>query len=63
MPPANIRLVDLNLETAERLLCLGALERSGSILAAAELLGITRHALRRRMTRLGIEWPRSRVPD
>ena len=53
----RIELEDLNLETAERRLCLGALERGGNIVAAAELLGITRHALKRRIIKLGIRWP------
>jgi transcriptional regulator with PAS, ATPase and Fis domain len=55
--PAII-LDSLNLETAERRLCEEALARAGSIVAAAKLLGITRHALRRRIEKLRIEWPR-----
>jgi hypothetical protein len=52
-----ILLEDLNLRKAERLLCQQALTRAGSIVEAAQLLGITRHALKRRMIKHRIEWP------
>lgn len=52
-----ILLEDLDLHKAERLLCQIALARGGSIVEAAQLLGITRHALKRRMTKYRIEWP------
>lgn len=52
-----ILLEDLNLRTAERTLCETALEKAGSIVEAAQLLGITRHALKRRMIKHHIEWP------
>ncbi|MCA9709654.1 MAG: hypothetical protein KDK70_27700 [Myxococcales bacterium] len=52
-----ILLEDLNLRKAERLLCQQALNRGGSIVEAAQLLGITRHALKRRMIKHRIEWP------
>lgn len=52
-----ILLEDLNLRKAERLLCQQALTRGGSIVEAAQLLGITRHALKRRMIKHRIEWP------
>jgi DNA-binding NtrC family response regulator len=52
-----ILLEDLNLRKAERLLCSQALSRAGSIVEAAQLLGITRHALKRRMIKHAIEWP------
>lgn len=52
-----ILLEDLNLRKAERLLCQQALNRAGSIVEAAQLLGITRHALKRRMIKHRIEWP------
>ena len=55
--PMPILLEDLNLRKAERLLCQQALNRAGSIVEAAQLLGITRHALKRRMIKHGIEWP------
>lgn len=45
-----------NLAAAERLLCELALTRAGSIVDAAKLLGLTRHALKRRIIKLGIRW-------
>lgn len=52
-----ILLEDLNLRKAERTLCQTALHKAGSIVEAAQLLGITRHALKRRMIKHRIEWP------
>ncbi len=52
-----ILLEDLNLRKAERLLCQQALTRGGSIVEAAQLLGITRHALKRRMIKHRIASP------
>ena len=52
-------LEDLNLEAAERRLCVAALEHGGNIVGAAKLLGLTRHALKRRMIKLHIDPPRS----
>ena len=52
-----ILLEDLNLRKAERTLCQTALHKAGSIVEAAQLLGITRHALKRRMIKHQIEWP------
>ena len=57
-----ILLEDLNLRKAERLLCETALAKAGSIVEAAQLLGVTRHALKRRMIKHQIEWP-PRTPD
>jgi hypothetical protein len=54
-----ILLEDLNLGKAERLLCTQALNRAGSIVEAAQLLGITRHALKRRMIKHVIDWPQA----
>jgi transcriptional regulator with GAF, ATPase, and Fis domain len=54
-------LEDFNLEAAERRLCNEALTRAGNIVGAAQLLGITRHAMKRRIIKLRIEWPRSRT--
>ncbi|MCY0989563.1 MULTISPECIES: helix-turn-helix domain-containing protein [unclassified Nannocystis] len=51
-------LEDFNLENAERRLCNEALTTAGNIVGAASLLGITRHALKRRIVKLGLEWPR-----
>jgi transcriptional regulator with PAS, ATPase and Fis domain len=53
----KIILEDLDLETAERRLCLEALREGGNIVNAAKLLGITRHALKRRIIKLDIAWP------
>lgn len=58
-----ILLEDLNLRKAERLLCQQALTRAGSIVEAAQLLGITRHALKRRMIKHRIEWPSASQPN
>ena len=52
----------LNSNTAERKLVVGALEAAGDIIHAALLLGITRHALKRRIIKHRIEWPRSSNP-
>lgn len=54
-------LEDFNLESAERNLCVEALTRGGNIVNAAKLLGITRHALKRRIVKLGISWPSVRA--
>ena len=56
-PVMPILLEDLNLRKAERMLCVRALESAGSIVEAAALLGITRHALKRRILKYDIEWP------
>lgn len=49
-----------NLKEAEHLLCKDALEKSDYVLIrAAELLGITRHAVKRRMKKFGIEVPQT----
>lgn len=54
----KIVLEDLNLDNAERLLVEAALEGSGSIVGAAPLLGIDRNAVKRRITKHKIEWPK-----
>lgn len=46
-----------NLQTVERMLCVEALQSAGSIVDAAIQLGITRHALKRRIIKHQIEWP------
>ena len=56
-----IVLDSLNLASAERKLCEEALTSAGSIVDAANLLGITRHALKRRILKHQIEWPRPRI--
>lgn len=53
-----ILLEDLNLRKAEKMMCLQALEKGGSIVEAALLLGITRHALKRRIIKHNIRWTR-----
>ena len=57
-PVPPISLEDLNLEAAERRLCVEALGLAGNIVGAAQLLGITRHALKRRIIKLGIGYTR-----
>ncbi|MBL9102507.1 MAG: protein kinase [Myxococcales bacterium] len=51
-----------NLEAAERQLCELALDRAGNILEAAKLLGVTRHALKRRIIKHKLAWPRPAGP-
>ena len=58
---STVLLEDLNLRSAERLLCEEALARAGSIPQAAQLLGITRHALERRLIKHRIVWPNAGV--
>ena len=57
--PPPITLEDFNLEAAERRLCVEALGLAGNIIGAAQLLGITRHALKRRIIKLDIPWSRT----
>ena len=54
----HIVLDTYNLAAAERLLCETALTTTGSILEASKLLGLTRHALKRRIIKHGIRWSR-----
>ncbi|MFY0538952.1 hypothetical protein [Nannocystis pusilla] len=54
----QVVLEDYNLEAAERRLCVDALDIAGNIVGAAQLLGITRHAMKRRIVKLRINWPR-----
>lgn len=58
----TIILESLNLEAAERLLCTLALEAAGNIVEAAKLLDVTRHALKRRIIKHNIAWPRRAEP-
>jgi len=58
MTTPSIMLDSFNLDATARLLCSRALEATGSIVEAAKLLGITRHALKRRIVKHQIEWPR-----
>jgi len=58
-PAPKLILEDFNLEQAERRLCIATLELAGNIVGAAQLLGITRHALKRRMVKLHIDRPQA----
>jgi len=64
---APFTLPSLNAEAAERLMTEEALRRSsGSIIGAAALMGLTRHALKRRIDKHGIPWtraPRAALPE
>lgn len=53
-----VPLNSYNLAAAEKALCVAALEQGGSIVEAARMLGITRHALKRRIVKHAIDWPR-----
>lgn len=55
----QIHLPTLSLADAERRLVELALMSAGSPIEAAELLGITRHAVKRRIINHRIEWPRT----
>ena len=58
--PAPPIIDTFDLATIERRLCAEALRvTGGSINIAAKMLGITRHALRRRITKYRIGWTRS----
>ncbi len=57
-PPAPLESYNLN--DAERRLIVEALERAGSIVHAALLLGTTRHSVKRRIIKHRISWP---LPD
>lgn len=54
----RIVLPDLNLENAERLLVIEALAHTGSMVEAAQLLGVSRGRLARMIVKHRIEWPR-----
>ena len=62
-PLPKIILEDFNLSAAERRLCVAALDIAENIVGAAQLLGITRHALKRRMIKLGIPRPGTAASD
>lgn len=63
MTATPITLESYNLEAAERLLCILALDTAGNIVEAAKLLGVTRHALKRRIIKHRITWPRPITTD
>ncbi len=54
-------LEDLNLQRAERALCVAALEKTGTIVEAAQELGISRQRLKTMIIKHRIEWPRASV--
>jgi transcriptional regulator with GAF, ATPase, and Fis domain len=49
-----------DLAAAERALVVAALEEAGSIVEAAQLLGVTRRAVGRLIIKHRIEWPKAR---
>jgi len=59
----QIHLPTLSLADAERRLIELALITAGSPSEAAPLLGTTRHAVKRRIIKYRIEWPRSSSPQ
>jgi transcriptional regulator with GAF, ATPase, and Fis domain len=59
----QIILDDYNLAAMERRLCVEALNLAGNIVGAAQLLGVTRHALKRRIVKYRIDWTRSGPDD
>lgn len=59
MPSMQIHLPTLSLADAERRLVELALITGGAIVEGARLLGITSHAIKRRIIKYRIEWPRS----
>ncbi|MCB9568832.1 MAG: hypothetical protein H6710_16720 [Myxococcales bacterium] len=56
----RLTIETFNLHAVERMLCVEALNTAGTIVDAANLLGITRHALKRRIIKHNIEWPARR---
>lgn len=55
----TITLDNFNLVAAERRLIVEALLTSGSIFEASKLLGVTRHAVKRRIIKHRIPWVRA----
>ena len=54
----SINLESFDLAAAGRPVCLEALAAAGNIVDAAKLLGLTRHALKRRIVKHRIPWQR-----
>jgi transcriptional regulator with GAF, ATPase, and Fis domain len=52
-------LESCNLAEAERKLVASALEAAGSVVEAAQLLGVTRRAVNRLIIKHRIEWPKT----
>ena len=59
----RISFEDFNLLAAERRLFVAALEQAVNVVGAARLSEITRHALKRRMIKLGISRSGPSEPD
>lgn len=53
-----ITLDTFNLAANERRLCVEALQVAGNLVGAAKLLGITRHSMKRRIIKLGLDGSR-----
>ncbi len=53
----SLEITTYNLQAVEKMLCVEALNQAGTIVEGARLLGITRHALKRRIIKHNIEWP------
>lgn len=62
-PLPKLILEDFHLVAAERRLCVAALDAATNIVGAAQLLGITRHALKRRMIKLRIDRSRAALAE
>lgn len=60
MPSALPEVFDL--DAIERRVCLEALDLAGNIVDAAYRLGITRQAMKRRIKKHRIAWPRQASP-
>ena len=54
----TLKIDTYNLAAIERQVCIAALEETGSLQDAAPLLGITRHALKRRIEKHRIDFRR-----
>jgi hypothetical protein len=60
--PIVLELDSFNLAAAERLLCELALEAGGNLVEGAKLLGLTRHAFKRRLVKHSIVRPDAARP-
>lgn len=58
-PKPLLKFDTYNLQTIERTAIEIALNTAGSIAEAAKLLGLTRHAVKRRIVKHGIRWSRA----
>jgi hypothetical protein len=62
LPPIVLELDSFNLAAMERQLCELALEVGGNLVEGAKLLGLTRHAFKRRLVKNGIVRPDAARP-